>query len=322
MFKTGNLVAIFILILACIFVSSCICINCGGDNLCQPVRKEIKLEGEMAGGMTFSAETMHSYIKVTGWDESHCDVTATVKVRAENTEKANEIAEGIKSSLQKSGNTITLITDKLGHHGNYSVYADYDVKVPRNSNVILKTSHDPIECRGLKGNVTATTSHGPIVCSDISGNLKLNTSHDPIRLTNITGNVEARTTHDPIEADNITGEVYLSTTHDPIRCKNLNSEKISVRTSHSNINIAYSDQFTGTAVAEVSTSHGDISFSLPENYSGAVSMSTSHGKVKTEIPITVSGDISERRISGTIGEKGGGGKIDLKTTHGSIFLRK
>lgn len=323
----------------CLFVSSCICINCGGSNLCSPVIKEIKLEREMVSGMTFCAETMHSYIKVTGWDEQYCSVRAKVKVRAENTEKAKQIAEGIKVSLQESGGTMTLITDKLGHHGDHSVYADYDVKLPRDSSVILKTSHDPIECRNLKGNVTATTSHDPITCSDITGDLKLNTSHDPvvltniagnveartshdpIKLTNITGNVDARTTHDPIEADNITGDVNLSTSHDPIRCSNLNTEKLTVRTSHSNIDINYSEQFKGPASAEVTTSHGNISFELPENYSGEVSMSTTHGKVKTDFPITVSGEISERKISGTIGGKDGAGKINLKTTHGSIYLK-
>lgn len=319
--KTTYPVTIFIIVFLCFFVSSCVCINCGGNNLCQPVKKEIKLQREMATGMTFSAETMHSYIKVTGWDEKYCDVRAKVKVRAEDTEKAKQIAESIKVSLQESGNTMTLITDKLGHHGDHSVYADYDVKLPRDSSVILKTSHGPIECRNLKGDVTATTSHDPITCVDISGNLKLNTSHDPIILTNITGNVEARTSHDPIEADNITGDVNLSTSHDPIRCNNLNTEILSARTSHSNINIAYSEQFKGAATAEVTTSHGNISFELPENYSGWVSMSTTHGKVKTEYPITVSGEISEKKISGTIGEKGGAGKINLKTTHGSIFLK-
>lgn len=319
--KTTYPVTIFIIVFLCFFVSSCVCINCGGNNLCSPVTKELKLEREMRAGMTFSAETMHSYIKVTGWDEKYCDVRAKVKVRAEDTEKAKQIAESIKVSLQESGNTMTLITDKLGHHGDHSVYADYDVKLPRDSSVILKTSHDPIECRNLKGNVTATTSHDPITCADISGNLKLNTSHDPIILTNITGNVEARTTHDPIEADNITGDVNLSTSHDPIRCNNLNTEKLIAWTSHSNINIAYSEQLKGAVTAEVTTSHGNISFELPLNYSGTVSMSTTHGKVKTEFPITVSGEISEKKISGTIGEKGGAGKINLKTTHGSIFLK-
>ena len=319
--KTTYPVTIFIIVFLCFFVSSCVCINCGGNNLCTPVTKELKLEREMRAGMTFSAETMHSYIKVTGWDEKYCDVRAKVKVRAEDTEKAKQIAESIKVSLQESGNTMTLITDKLGHHGDHSVYADYDVKLPRDSSVILKTSHDPIECRNLKGDVTATTSHDPITCVDISGNLKLNTSHDPIILTNITGNIEARTSHDPIEADNITGDVHLSTSHDPIRCNNLNTEILSAWTSHSNINIAYSEQFKGAATAEVTTSHGNISFELPENYSGTVSMSTTHGKVKTEYPITVSGEISEKKISGTIGEKGGAGKINLKTTHGSIFLK-
>ena len=305
----------------CMSVSSCVCINGCQSNLCSPVTKEITSEREMAEGMTFSAETMHSYIKITGWDQNNCSARVKVKVRAENTEKANKIAESIRSSLKESANKMTLITDQLGHHGDYSVYADYDVKLPRNSNVILKTTHGTIECRNLKGNVTAKTTHDPIICSDISGSLKLDTSHDPIKLTNITGKVEARTTHDPIEADNITGDLHLSTSHDNIKCNNLNTEIISARTTHGNVNITFSEQFTVPVIAEVTTSHGDISFDPGLNYSGWISMSTSHGKIKTELPITVNGEMSEKMINGMIGGKDGEGKINLKTSHGSIFLK-
>jgi DUF4097 and DUF4098 domain-containing protein YvlB len=165
------------------------------------------------------------------------------------------------------------------------------------------------------------TTHDPIELTNITGNVEASTTHDPIKLFNITGNVKASTTHDPIEADNITGDLDLSTTHDRIKCNKLKSKKLRVRTTHSNVNISYSEQFKGTVNAEVSTTHGDIIFDIGSDYSGVVSMSTSHGKVRTDFPMTVSGEISERKIIGTIGEKDGEGKIDLRTSHGSISLK-
>jgi len=50
-----------------------------------------------------------------------------------------------------------------------------------------------------------------------------------------------------------------------------------------------------------------------------IKIDTSFGSVKTELPITVKGDFGKTRFYGSIGQ--GKGKIDLKTSFGSIKIK-
>ena len=90
------------------------------------------------------------------------------------------------------------------------------------------------------------------------------------------------------------------------------------RTSHDDVSIGFVNGIEGQIEADVETSHGNIDFDLPLNFAGSIFMSTTHGRIKSDVPVTVKGEISEDRISGSIGD--GNGRIDLKTTHGSITV--
>jgi len=301
-------------------LSSCViyCSNCG-CHFNSKYEREVQLETDMCDGLTFAAQTSHSYLHIWGIDENHCYVTAHIRVQADTEEKAKEVAEKVTVDLEKSANRVTTVVQKPKVPYKYQVFVSYEVKLPRKTSVELETTHDPIECRNLLGNVVASTTHAPIVCENIVGNLNLTTTHDPIRLSHITGQIKARTSHDPIEAEYITGPLDLQTSHDRIRCTNLNTERLKARTTHDNVEISFTSMNDPEIDADISTSHGHIVFHLPDGFKGSLSMSTSHGKVRTGVPLTVKGEISEKFISGTIGE--GKGTIRLKTTHGSINLK-
>ena len=283
-------------------ISSCICIVGNyGCNFNSEFQREVDLETDMGEGMTFSAQTTHSHIHVSGTDDKRCYVKANIRVRAESIEKAKEIAEKVKVDFEKSGNQVVMIVDKPELPKNCGVYVSYNVKLPRKTNVILKTTHDPI------------------ICTNIVGDLKLSTTHDPIKLSHITGRVEANTTHDPIEAEYVTGPMLLETTHGRVVCRDIDSDLLRIRTSHDNVNVSFKRVVKSEIDADVNTSHGNITFNLPADFKGSVHMSTTHGKVKSDVPIIVKGEISEEKVSGIIGK--GVGRVNLKTKHGSIVLK-
>ena len=330
---------LFSALLSCILcISSCVYINRNWRcNLNSEFKRDVELETDMADGMTLSVQTSHSHINVSGTDGTQCSVKANIRVRAEDDEKAKEIAEKIKVDFKKSAERVVIVVNKPETSDEYKVYVSYDIKVPRKTNLILKTSHDPIQVHDLDGNVTAITSHDPVRCSNINGNLDITTSHDPIECSNIVGDLKLRTTHDPIKLNHITGSIEANTSHDPIIAENINgpmnlqtshgrvlcreilTDQLYVLTSHADIDISFKNTVQAEINANINTSHGDIKFALPIDFGGSVFMSTTHGKIKTDIPLTVKGEISEENISGTIGH--GAGKINLKTTHGSIRLK-
>lgn len=332
----------FVMFLVLLFCFLCIgsCIHINGNcrcNLNSEHKRDVELETDMADGMTLSVETSHSHIYVSGTDEKQCYVKANIRVRAENAEKAREIAEKVKVDFKKFGEHVIIVVVKPQVEEKYGVYVSYDVRAPRKTNVVLKTSHGPIECHNLDGNVTASTTHDPVRCSNIRGNLRITTSHDPIECSNIVGDLKLRTTHDPIKLSHITGSVEANTTHDPIEaeyvsgrmdlrtshgrvlCREIDSKQLHIQTSHDNVNISFKSGVQGEIDANVNTSHGNIKFDLPIDFNGEIFMSTTHGKIKSDVPIIVKGEISEENISGKIGE--GAGKVSLKTKHGSILLK-
>ena len=331
--------SMFLVLLVCFLcIGSCIYINGNcGCNLNAEFKRDVELETDMADGMTLLVETSHSHIYVSGTDEKRCYVKANIRVRAENAEKAREIAEKVKVDFKQLGEQVVIAVDKPQVVEKYNVYVSYDVRVPRKTNVILKTSHGPIECQNLDGNVTASTTHDPVRCSNIRGNLKistshdpiecsnivgdlkLNTTHDPIKLSHITGSVEANTTHDPIEAEYVSGRMDLRTSHGRVLCREIDSKQLYIRTSHDNVNVSFKSGVENDIDANINTSYGNINFDLPVDFNGEIFMSTTYGRIKSDVPIVVKGEISEENISGTIG--GGAGKVSLKTKHGSIILK-
>ncbi len=299
---------------------SCVC-NCShnGGNLRAQLQKDVTLEQEMAAGGSFSIDTRHGDITVRGGQTKKCVVRARVKIRAVDNEKAQQVAEDLELAFENSGSATAVVSSLLGSYSDHSVYIDYDVTVPEQTELLLNTTHGKIECVNIKGCVSANTTHDPILCSNIIGDLKLTTTHDPVRLKNIIGKIEAATSHDPIEVNSCAGPMNLRTTHDRVTCRDILCKQLNVRTSHDNVEVAYSKETSGAVEANIVTTHGNITFDLPDGYAGEVGMSTTHGRVHTDVPIMVKGAVSEGRMSGSVGQ--GQGKVSLATTHGNVYLR-
>ncbi len=311
---------VFTAILCCIVLSSCVCINCGCRSDTFTAERQVSLDQPMQQGQTLSVQTHHGYIHVTGTDEDHCYITATLRAQAESIEKANEIAEMTTIRFDNSQDKTAVVIDKPVQFQDYGVYVSYEIRLPQKTSVTLGTTHGEIVCSNLRGTVTASTTHDSIRCSDINGDQNLNTTHGAIKLTDITGPVTARTTHNTIEAERITGNSEFNTTHGRVVCRDMNSPTLRVLTSHNNVDISFTPDVESEIKTDITTSHGNIVFHVPPSFGGRVSLSTTHGKMKTDIPLLVMGETSEDNLQGTIGD--GNGNINLTTTHGSITLKK
>jgi hypothetical protein len=273
----------------------------------------------MAEGMTFSAQTARGHINVAGTDQNHCYVKANITVRAESTEKATQIADMVKVHLEDSQNHMAILADKPNDSSDYSIHISYDISLPENTTLNLKTTHGNILCQNINGGIIAVTTHASITCSDINGNMNLSTTHGKIELTDIIGNTKARTTHNQIKAERITGNIDLNATHGKITCGQLISQKLNIHTTHNNVDVSFSTNIKPDIEANIVTTHGSITLHMPEAFAGEVIMSTTHSKIKTDRPLTVMGEISQNHLAGTIGQ--GNGKLNLKTTHGKINLK-
>ncbi|MBL4672890.1 MAG: hypothetical protein JKX81_11580 [Arenicella sp.] len=148
-----------------------------------------------------------------------------------------------------------------------------------------------------KFNVDLKTSGGSIELSSLNGKVDAYTSGGSIRLGKIRGDVDVKTSGGSIRVDEVAGT-------------------INAHTSGGSIIVKISQQPLGDS--RLTTSGGSVSAYLARSVAVDLTASTSGGRVSSEF--AVDGSVKKTRISGKI--NGGGPKLVLKTSGGSVKLKK
>lgn len=123
---------------------------------------------------------------------------------------------------------------------------------------------------------------------------------------------------------NITGEIEVKTNHSGVRLENVTGP-MSITTVHGDIEGNFSIVNQANPISIVS-SHGDIDIAIPENTKANLKVSTSWGEIYSDLNIKIERDgetmkrYNANKVVGTL--NGGGVSFEVKSSHGSIFLRK
>lgn len=130
---------------------------------------------------------------------------------------------------------------------------------------------------------------------------------DEVILKDISGEIEVTTNHSDVELINVTGPLTINTVHGDIEGN-------------------FSDVSQGNPLSIVST-HGDIDLGIPSTTKSNFEISTSWGEIYSDLDIKIErgGDDKMKRYSmnKVIGTMNGGGvSFKVKSTHGSVYLRK
>ncbi|MCP4321585.1 MAG: DUF4097 domain-containing protein [Alteromonadales bacterium] len=148
-----------------------------------------------------------------------------------------------------------------------------------------------------------------------SYNVNLDTSGGSIEIEDLKGEVSAHTSGGSISVEDVEGDVNIKTSGGSLTLENIIGE-INAKTSGGSIKLKLADN--PIQDTQVKTSGGSITAYLANDVAVDVSAKTSGGRVSSEF--AVAGDIEKRSIKGTI--NGGGAKLNLKTSGGSVRLKK
>lgn len=165
-----------------------------------------------------------------------------------------------------------------------------------------KTSGGSIRAMQLKGTSDLSTAGGSIAVDGMSGKtLKVATSGGSIKLVGIQVPAEARTAGGGIDIETASGPLLASTSGGSITARFLEVPKEEV---------------------SLKTSGGGITLVLPEQAAFHLDASTSAGSVKSDFPVLVtrSGDEARSSLVGPV--NGGGPVFTLRTSAGSIRVKK
>jgi hypothetical protein len=199
--------------------------------------------------------------------------------------------------------------------GSGSSHVRFEVQVPRNYPVDLRTSGGGIDLRGLNAQVDAATSGGGIVIQDIAGAVNAHTSGGSVEAERLKGATRLTSSGGGIEVTDSTGDIFVRTSGGGIRMQN-DDGRVDAHTSGGEIRA----ELRANHGISLDTSGGGITLRLPPNTGGAVDAATSGGRVTSDLPFTTSQIVDGSHLRGTIG--GGGPPIYLRTSGGGIHLEQ
>jgi len=138
-------------------------------------------------------DNINGYVHVTGTAGSQVQVSVAKHVGAESDAAMAEAKRDVKLDLSQQGNFVRLYVDGpfrnqngVNYRGDeyygYRVTFDYDIQVPHDTELVLKTVSDgTIEVRKTSGDFTISGVNGGIDVSELSGSGVIRTVNGPVK---------------------------------------------------------------------------------------------------------------------------------------------
>jgi DUF4097 and DUF4098 domain-containing protein YvlB len=228
----------------------------------------------IAAGTSLASGETHKEYRFTVRPGSNVSVTnpygaITVKSAAANSVVVTAVLHSDKVEIDQSqhGSRIDVSTFLLPGADADSGQVDYEVSVPMDASVNLRSSTGPIKVEKMRGDLTLQATTGSVDVKEVSNaHVHVKTLSGPVTLANIKGG--------HVEITSISGDVTLSSVTGP-----------NVQVSSSSGKIIYNGDF-GTGGDYLLTSHtGDIEATAPEAASIEVVAQSAQGSVDSDFSL-------------------------------------
>ncbi len=160
----------------------------------ETIRRSFPVSGT-SGARKLLVDNFTGYVHVTGASGSEVQVTIQKHIRAESTEAVAEAKREVKLDISQQGNFVRLYVDgpwrssngNNNHRGDryygYSVEFDYDIQVPPDTELVLKTfNRGNIEVKGTAGDFDVHNFNGGIDMQEIGGSGSVDTFNGPVKV--------------------------------------------------------------------------------------------------------------------------------------------
>ncbi len=250
--------------------------------------------------------TRNGLIEIVGTPQCReIEIAATKSARGSSPQDAREHAEQIViRTVHDASRNDLLAVEAVMPESDFgrSYAARFEIKVPKDVTLELKTSNGRVAVRNTDGAVRVVTSNGTISVADVHGNLDLKSSNGRIEIV--------RSGADSIRAVTSNGSIDVTAARG----------NADVRSSNGSIALRL---VATPAPAEVlaRTSNGRILVEVPSDLSANLEMSTSNGGVHTDFEAASVRDLRTGRSSLSAKLNDGAGRVDLSSSNGSLTFR-
>ncbi|MEZ4702274.1 MAG: hypothetical protein R2834_18210 [Rhodothermales bacterium] len=217
--------------------------------------------------------------------------------------------------------------------GNRSLQVRYEIEVPSDIDVDLKTAGGSIQVADIDGEALLHTSGGSLVLKNIGGIVdartsggsieanglgersKLRTSGGSIKVANAGGPVDCQTSGGSITVERADGDVDCQTSGGSIRMMEI-AGAVNATTSGGSI-VA---EIIGQPAQDMNlrTSGGSVTLRMDDNVRATLDAQSSGGSVKSDLAVSVRGEIKRDKLQGEI--NGGGPLLTLRSSGGGVRI--
>jgi DUF4097 and DUF4098 domain-containing protein YvlB len=248
-------------------------------------------------------------ITVNAGEDGTIQVVATKKAGREGD------LDQIEIEITEQDGGLEIKTEKSTRLQNVSV--DFEITVPATAQVDLYTT---------VGNVSIGDLDGQVQVETMAGNVRIDGGSGQIDVQTMGGNIDIHNTNGEVDAQTMGGNIDISGGSDRVDARTMGGN-IDVRDANGLIrletnggDVDYQGHPEGDCRFE--TGGGDIKLRLPADINVEIELKTPSTTCDTcniKVDFDVDGQVSQRRVSGTIGS-GDEGKIYAETRGGDIDL--
>jgi hypothetical protein len=238
----------------------------------------------LRSGGAFAVKNVNGSVTVEAWDQEQVQINAVKEVRADRDEDARQAMTRLTIEVSQSANGLRVETKMPAHdEGFWEWLSGHHVQTKVDYHIKVPR-HLDLQAESMNGGVNLTGTRGKATVETTNGN---------VQVGQVEGKLSAETTNGSITIAEVAGSVKAETTN-------------------------------GSIKAQLTRVEGDLSFEstngsvvvhLPADVRATLDASTTNGSVHSSFEVA-GGHSSRRHLSGEI--NGGGGKLALNTTNGSI----
>ena len=232
----------------------------------------------------------------------------SVKPAGGNHVVVNAIVYSDKVEVDRNhgGNHVSVVSHLLPGADATSGRVDYEVLVPADASVTLRSTSGPLRAEKLHGDLIMEGNTATVDVRDVSeGHVHVKTLNGPVTLTNVSDG--------HVEITSVSGDVALNSVNGPL-----------VSVSSTSGWIHYDGDFGGGGEYSLMTHTGDIEATAPAYASIDVVASSAQGKVENDFPLRPAHSSFAVRagsaFAGTMGKAAS--TVKLLSFSGKIHLKK
>ena len=193
---------------------------------------------------------------------------------------------------------------------------DVEITVPAWMALDISGVYTDITIAGARGPIAAETVQGDVSAEGGEGLVSVKSVQGGVSVTGAKGRIEANSVNADVEVRRSAGEISTETVNGSIDLVGTDATTLTATSVNGDLN--YDGPLHSGGRYALSTHNGDITVTVAEGASAAVSVSTFNGEFESDFPVTLTETRKGKRFNFTIGS--GSAQVTLESFQGTISL--